>query len=63
MRIRIAVLAAMLAMAPLGARGADLVVWWDEGFYPEEAEAVREIVAAFEQETGKQVEARFLSEG
>ena len=43
-------------MAPLGARAADLVVWWDKGYYPEEDEAVREIVAAFEQKTGKQVE-------
>jgi Bacterial extracellular solute-binding protein len=63
MRSRTAVLAAILATAPLGARAADLVVWWDEGFYAEEAEAVREIIAAFEQETGKQVEARFHPEG
>jgi ABC-type glycerol-3-phosphate transport system substrate-binding protein len=48
-------LAAMLVMAPLGARGADLIVWWDEGYYPEEDAALREIIAAFEQETGKQV--------
>jgi multiple sugar transport system substrate-binding protein len=52
-------LAAMLAMAPLGARGADLVVWWEKGFNPEEDEAIREIVAAFEQETGNQVELTF----
>ena len=45
-----------LAMAPLGARAADLVVWWEEGFYPEEDEAVAEMIAAFEQKTGKQVE-------
>ena len=32
------------------------MVWWEEGFNPEEDAAVREIVAAFEQETGKQVE-------
>ena len=50
------VLAAALAMAPLGARAADLVVWWEKGFYAQEDEAVAEIVAAFEQETGKQVE-------
>jgi ABC-type glycerol-3-phosphate transport system substrate-binding protein len=51
-----------LAMAPLGARAADLVVWWDEGYYAEEREAVEEIVAAFEQETGKQVELVFHPE-
>jgi multiple sugar transport system substrate-binding protein len=48
--------AAALVMAPLGAESADLVVWWEKGFYPQEDEAVTEIVAAFEQETGKQVE-------
>jgi multiple sugar transport system substrate-binding protein len=48
-------LAAALAMAPLGARAADFVVWWDEGYYADEGEAVSEIVAAFEQKTGKQV--------
>ena len=51
-----ALLAAALILAPLGARGADLVVWWNEGYYAQEDEAVREIVAAFEQKTGKQVE-------
>jgi multiple sugar transport system substrate-binding protein len=52
-------LAAMLAMAPLGAQAADLVVWWEEGFNPEEDSAVREIVAAFEQGSGKQVDLLF----
>ena len=52
---RVLVLATALLMAPLGARAADLVVWWNEGYYAQEDEAVREIVAAFEQKTGKQV--------
>ena len=43
-------------MAPLGARAADLVVWWEEGQAAEEDEAVREVIAAFEQDSGKQVE-------
>ena len=34
MRARAVVLAAALVLAPLGARAADLVVWWDKGFYP-----------------------------
>ena len=41
MRVRAVILAAALMLAPLGARAADLVVWWEEGFYPEEDEAVR----------------------
>ena len=49
-------LAAALLLAPPGARAADLVVWWEQGFYPQEDAAVREIIAAFEQKTGKQVE-------
>jgi multiple sugar transport system substrate-binding protein len=56
MRSRAIALAVVLLMAPLGARAADLVVWWDKGFYAEEDEAVRETIAAFEQGTGKQVE-------
>ena len=59
MRVRAVLLAAALVLAPLGARAADLVVWWEEGFNPEEDQAVREIVAAFEQKTGKQVELVF----
>jgi multiple sugar transport system substrate-binding protein len=60
MRRRNSVLAAVLILiAPLGARGADLVVWWDKGFYPQEDEALAEMVAAFEQKTGKQVELVF----
>jgi multiple sugar transport system substrate-binding protein len=58
MRIRAVVLAAAIVMAPLGARGADLVVWWDKGYYAQEDEALREIIAAFEQETGNKVELR-----
>jgi hypothetical protein len=41
---RNAILAAALIMAPLGAQGADLVVWWDKGFYPDEDAAVAEII-------------------
>jgi multiple sugar transport system substrate-binding protein len=55
-RIRALVLAAALILAPLGAQAADLVVWWEEGSYPQEDEAVREIVATFEQDSGKQIE-------
>ena len=63
MRARAIVLAAALVLAPLGARAADLVVWWDEGSYAEEDEAVKEIIAAFEQESGKQVELVFYRAG
>ena len=40
MRRQVIVLAAALAMAPLGAKAADLVVWWEKGFYAQEDEAV-----------------------
>jgi multiple sugar transport system substrate-binding protein len=59
LRSELLILAAMLVMAPLSVKAADLVVWWDEGYYAEEDEAVREIIAAFEQQTGKQVELVF----
>jgi multiple sugar transport system substrate-binding protein len=46
----------LIVLPPLAARGADLVVWWEEGFTPEEDAAVREIIAAFEHQTDKRVE-------
>jgi multiple sugar transport system substrate-binding protein len=55
-------LASILGMAPLGAKAAELVVWWEKGYYDQEDEAVAEIVAAFEQQTGNQVELVFLDE-
>ena len=60
MRRQVIGLAAALAMTPFGARGADLVVWWDQGFYAEEDQAVRDMVAAFESETGEAVELVFV---
>ena len=59
MRSRDFILATLLILVPFGARAADLVVWWDEGYYAQEDEAVREIIAAFEQGTRKQVELVF----
>ena len=56
MRGRIAVLAVALIIVPLGVDAADLVVWWEEGYNAEEDEAVAEIIAAFEQDTGIEVE-------
>jgi multiple sugar transport system substrate-binding protein len=56
MRARAVVLAVAIVLAPLGARAADLVVWWEKGFYAQEDEAIREIIAAFEQKTGQQVD-------
>jgi len=56
MRRRTLIFARVLVMAPLGARAADLIVWWDKGFYAQEDEAIAEVVAAFEQNTGKQAE-------
>jgi multiple sugar transport system substrate-binding protein len=55
MRVRTILLAAVLVLVPLGAHAADLVVWWEKGWYPEEDRAVVELVAAFEAKTGKDV--------
>jgi multiple sugar transport system substrate-binding protein len=48
--------ASALLLAPLGVRAADLVIWWDKPFYAQEDDALREVIAAFEQKNGKQVE-------
>jgi multiple sugar transport system substrate-binding protein len=52
----ILVLGTLLVLAPLGAKAADLVVWWDQGANPEEDAAIGEVTATFERKTGKQVE-------
>jgi multiple sugar transport system substrate-binding protein len=59
MRAQTVFFAAALILAPAGAQAADLVVWWEKGFYPQEDDAVREIIEAFEQKNGKQVELVF----
>jgi hypothetical protein len=56
MRGRAVVLAAAIVMAPLGARGADLVVCWQKRFYAQREGSVSEIVAAFEQGTAKRLD-------
>lgn len=48
-----------LLAVPLAASAADLVIAWEEGFYPEEDQAVEAVVAAYEQETGQDVEWTF----
>jgi multiple sugar transport system substrate-binding protein len=55
------VVLALLMAPPSAARAADLVVWWEKGFTVEEDEAVVEIVSAFEQASGQQVELAFHS--
>src|SRR4051812_47138562 len=59
MRVRTVLLAAALVLVPLAAQAADLTVWWEKGWNPDEDQAVRETVAAFERKTGKQVELAF----
>jgi multiple sugar transport system substrate-binding protein len=56
MRRHIILVAAALALTASAAQAADLVVWWEKGYDDQENEAVREIIATFEQETGKRVE-------
>jgi multiple sugar transport system substrate-binding protein len=62
MSIGAVALTAAVIRAPLGAGAADLVVWWEKGFYPQEDEAVSEIIAAYEQDTGQQVDLAFHSQ-
>jgi multiple sugar transport system substrate-binding protein len=56
MRGHAVILVLTVILTPLGAKAADLVVWWEKGYYDQENEAVREIIEVFEQDTGKQVE-------
>jgi multiple sugar transport system substrate-binding protein len=57
----------VLTLAPLlagtsPALAADLRFVWEEGFYPEEDTAIEAVVAAYEQESGKDVELTFYSQ-
>ena len=47
---------AIVLASPLGVRAADLVVWWEKGYYAQANEAVAELVVTFEQKTGEPVE-------
>jgi multiple sugar transport system substrate-binding protein len=62
MRKQAVLVALALVVAPLGVQAADLVLWWEKGFYHEEDTAIEEVVAAFEQDSGKQVELLFFSQ-
>jgi hypothetical protein len=50
-------LAAALILAPLGAPAADLVVWWQKGYYAQEDEVVREIIVQAKRERAAEVDA------
>lgn len=59
--IAVTVAAALLSAAPCGVRATDFVVFWEKGSNPQEEAAAREIITAFEQETGKQAEISFYT--
>jgi multiple sugar transport system substrate-binding protein len=61
-RISPLVLAAMLITASLCAQAADLVVWWQKGVYAQEDEGLKEIIAAFEEGSGKKIELSLYEE-
>jgi ABC-type glycerol-3-phosphate transport system substrate-binding protein len=52
-----------LILGPAGGQAADLVVWWVKGANLQEDAALREVIAAFEQESGKQVELVLYEDG
>ncbi len=43
------------SLAP-GALAADLTIWWNKGFYPEEDEAFERVVTDFERATGTDID-------
>lgn len=40
----------------------DLEIWWSEGYYPEEADAIESILRAWENKSGKKANLKFFSE-
>jgi multiple sugar transport system substrate-binding protein len=47
-------------IAQTWAQSPRLVVWWNKGFFPEEDEALRRVVASWERRTGTRVELSFF---
>ena len=62
-RLATALFAAALILAPFSARSADLVVWWDKGLYEQEDQPIRDMVAAFERQSGESVELVLVPQG
>jgi len=48
--------AALVHPVPAMAAGKKIVVWWNQGFYPAEDQALKDTVAAWEKATGNTVE-------
>jgi multiple sugar transport system substrate-binding protein len=48
--------ALVLLSSPARSQNADLVIWWDKGFFPQEDQSLASLVAGYEQESGKDVE-------
>lgn len=46
---------------PAVAAGQTITVWWNQGFYPAEDQAFRDVVAAWEKKTGNKVDLTFYN--
>ena len=49
-------------VTPVSSTKQELVVWWAEGYFPEETDAVKLVSKKCERLTGKKVSIEFLSE-
>ncbi len=49
------------AAPPARAAGQTVTVWWNQGFYPAEDQAMRDVVAAWEKQTGNHVAITFYN--
>lgn len=54
-------LGAWLAPSPAVAAGKTITIWWNQGFYPAEDQAMRTAVAAWEKASGDKVELTFYN--
>ena len=50
-----------LLSAPAHAAGQTVTVWWNQGFYPAEDQAMKDVIAAWEKQTGNKVELTFYN--
>ncbi|HTZ77675.1 MAG TPA: ABC transporter substrate-binding protein [Stellaceae bacterium] len=50
-----------LLSTPANAAGQTVTVWWNQGFYPAEDQAMKDVIAAWEKQTGNKVDLTFYN--
>ena len=52
---------ALASPSPAAAAGQTVTIWWNQGFYPAEDQAMKDVVAAWEKQSGDKVDLTFYN--